>query len=279
MLKNTFCHIPGIGPKSERTLWDAGLTAWDTLNDEMLGKVSSKRRELLSRYSAESTRQLSEGNAGYFAGLLPSNQEWRMFPEFCHSVAYLDIETTGLSGGSDYITTIAVYDGGNVYDFVKGRNLDEFAECISRYKLLVTFNGKTFDVPFIQQYLGVAMPPAHIDLRYVLAGLGFRGGLKRCERTLGLDRGDLADVDGYFAVLLWHDYQRNGSKKALETLLAYNIADVVNLAAIMPLAYNMKLKETPFHGSHTLPIEPATCVSPYKADLETIDRIRRQHGL
>lgn len=277
MLKNTFCHIPGIGPKTERTLWNSGLTAWDALDGGLLNKLSPKRRAIVCRYSEESSVQLSCGNAGYFADLLPSSQTWRMFPEFCHSVAYVDIETTGLDGGSDFITTIALYDGENVYHFVKGRNLDEFADCVSRYSLLVTFNGKTFDVPFIRQYLRVPMPHAHIDLRYVLASLGFDGGLKRCEKRLGLDRGDLDGVDGYFAVLLWQDYRRNGNEQALATLLAYNIADVVNLAAIMPLAYNMKIKDTPFHDSHLLPAGSVPPVSPCKPDLETINRIKHQY--
>jgi uncharacterized protein YprB with RNaseH-like and TPR domain len=49
--------------------------------------------------------------------------------------------------------------------------------------------------------------------------LGFKGGLKGCERQLGLDRGDLKDIDGFFAVLLWGEYQRTGDQKALDTLL------------------------------------------------------------
>ena len=28
MLRSTFCHIPGIGPKTERQLWAAGLRSW-----------------------------------------------------------------------------------------------------------------------------------------------------------------------------------------------------------------------------------------------------------
>jgi uncharacterized protein YprB with RNaseH-like and TPR domain len=52
------------------------------------------------------------------------------------------------------------------------------------------YNGKTFDVPFIEKYFGIRMNHAHIDLRYVLKSLGYAGGLKRCEKALGLDRGE-----------------------------------------------------------------------------------------
>jgi len=35
---------------------------------------------------------------------------WKMIPNFIDRIAYLDIETTGLSPRYSYITTIAVYD-------------------------------------------------------------------------------------------------------------------------------------------------------------------------
>jgi hypothetical protein len=66
--------------------------------------------------------------------------------------------------------------------------------------------------------------------------------------------------------------------KALETLLAYNnIEDVVNLETLMVLSYNLKLKETPFNESHQLEL-PSSPEIPFKADLETTDRIKRAMG-
>jgi len=61
----------------------------------------------------------------------------------------------------------------------------------------------------------------------------------------------------------------------LETLLAYNIQDVVNLEILMVFAYNLKLEETPFIETHLLetPLAPRC---PFRADLETIEKVRRQ---
>ena len=109
----------------------------------------------------------------------------------------------------------------------------------------MTYNGKTFDMPFIRRYLGVPVDQAHIDLRYVLASLGYRGGLKECERQMGLDRGELEEVDGYFAVLLWRHYVQHSDRRTLETLLAYNALDVINLEQLMVRAYNLKIAGTP----------------------------------
>jgi uncharacterized protein YprB with RNaseH-like and TPR domain len=111
---------------------------------------------------------------------------------------------------------------------------------------------------------------------YVLRSLGYKGGLKGCERQLGLDRGELAGVDGFFAVLLWRDYQKNKNAKALETLLAYNIQDVVNLETLLTIAYNKKIVETPFGQSHYL-ARPAEPNLPFKADEETIRRLQRHN--
>lgn len=196
-------------------------------------------------------------------------------PEFRASVAYLDIETTGLSRWDSEITTIALYDGSTIRYYVQGQNLEDFLHDIKAYSLMVTYNGKTFDIPFIEGYFKTRLTQGHIDLRYVLKSLGYRGGLKSCEKALGLDRGDLDGVDGYFAVLLWRDYQRNRNVKALETLLAYNIEDVVNLETLMVLAYNMKMAQMPFSNQGPLPL-PKCPEIPFKADPATLIRIKKQ---
>ena len=198
-----------------------------------------------------------------------------MFPEFRDSTVYLDIETTGLKMWGFEITTISLYDGKTISYYVNGQNLEDFEKDIKRYKVIVTYNGKSFDIPFIESHFDIKLPHAHIDLRYILASLGYRGGLKGCEKQLGIDRGDLEDVDGYFAVLLWYDYIQNKNQKALETLLAYNIQDTVNLETLMVLTYNMKLKDTPFYQLHQLR-EPQQPDLPFEADRKTINRIREQ---
>ena len=277
MLQNTFCHIPGFGAVTERRLWSAGLQSWDTVGrsaDLPLGRAKS---ELLRREVESSAAHLAAGHASHFGQCLPAAEHWRLFREFGDSVAYLDIETTGLSGSVDQVTTIVVFDGTRLCHYVHGQNLEDFSPAIQRHRLLVTFNGKSFDLPFLRQALGVRLDQAHIDLRHVLASLGYRGGLKSCERQLGLDRGELADVDGFFAVLLWHDYQRRGNPCALETLLAYNTLDVLNLARLMPLAYNLKLRATPFHATHQL-APPPIPANPFHADAATIARLRRAYG-
>ena len=116
------------------------------------------------------------------------------------------------------------------------------------------------------------MNHAHIDLRYILASLGYTGGLKSCESQLEIDRGELKDIDGFFAPLLWYDYKKNRNEKALETLLAYNIQDVLNLEHLMVIAYNLKIKDTPFYGNQLQ--EPVVPEIPFNVDITTVERIK-----
>ncbi len=273
MLKNTFHHIPGIGSNTEKQLWSSGLTHWNRFKEPFSPKLSMKRIEIMTQYIQESSKYLEDSDPNYFSDLLPSNLHWRFFPEFRSSTAYIDIETTGLEAYCSEITTIAFYNGKSTFYYVQGDNLDDFPDDIKKYKVLVTYNGKSFDVPFIESYFEIKLNHAHIDLRYVLKSLGYSGGLKGCEKQLGIDRGGLDGVDGYFAVLLWDDYLQNSNQKALETLLAYNIEDVVNLEALMVMAYNMKIKDTPFMQSNKLATPNAPTI-PFKADMATIEKIK-----
>ena len=278
MLKNTFIHVPGLGIKTEQRIWSFGVHSWDDLLSGGLSKFSPTRRDIVKASIEDSIEQLSNRNPNFFGERLPSNQSWRLFPEFRESIAYLDIETTGLDSWGNQITTITLYDGKSIFTYVDGQNLDEFEEDIQRYKVLVTYNGRCFDVPFIMSYFRIKLNQVHIDLRYLLRSLGYTGGLKGCEKKAGIDRGDLVGVNGYFAVLLWQDYQRNRNEKALETLLTYNIQDVVNLETLMVLSYNLKLKETPFTVSHQLEF-PSCPNIPFKAHLDTIERIRQKMSI
>lgn len=273
MLTSTFIHIPGIGEAGERRLWQHGLLAWEDVTAAEAEKVPlplSRLEEALS----DSRRYLDAGDIRPFASALSSRLYWRFFPEFRHKAVYLDIETTGLGEPGDHITTIALYGGGRIKLYIHGINLDKFKDDITDYDLLITYNGKSFDFPFIERTLGVSLQQPHIDLRYLLRGLGYKGGLKGCERQMGIDRGNLDGIDGYFAVLLWREYCCNHCPEALETLLAYNIEDVLNLEKLMVKAYNLSLRETPFAGVKDLPEVIEQVVSPFKPDMQLVRKIK-----
>jgi uncharacterized protein YprB with RNaseH-like and TPR domain len=274
MLTNTFCHIPGIGETTERRLWSAGVTSWDAALDPSSGRGRHPVRPSWAGDIRESISRYSDRDYDYFAGMLPPSQEWRIYRDLQDRCAFVDIETTGLYYPID-ITTAVLYDGRTIRHFVNGQNLGDFVRAIQDYELLVTYNGKTFDIPVIQGYFRTKLPRLHIDLRYPLRSLGLTGGLKGCEQKVGLTRPGLEEVDGYVAALLWNEYRKHGNAKVLETLLAYNAHDTVSLHALMVHAYNEKVKATPFAASHLLPT-PAPAELPFRPDPDTVARVIRQ---
>ena len=149
--------------------------------------------------------------------------------------ACLDIETTGLSPFYSDLTVVDICldfgSGQEVVQLVGDRiTRASVAEALAESDTVYTYNGERFDLPFIHAKLGVHIPSTHqhTDLMHDCWNRGLYGGFKGVERKLGIQR-ELTGVDGRMAVELWYRYINDGSEEALETLLAYNREDVVNL--------------------------------------------------
>jgi len=264
VLKHTFLHLPGIGPVRERQLWQLGVLDWDRAATGLPGGVPARYRRRIPAVIEASHRALQRQDSRFFARRLAAGYHWRLYAAFRDAVAFLDIETTGLSSAQDRITTIALYDGKQVHTFVRGRNLEEFPRHIGRYKLLVTYNGRCFDVPFLErQFAGLRLDQPHIDLRHLLRWLGYGGGLKHCERQLGLVRApELDQMDGFLAVRLWWAHER-GDRRALPLLLRYNVEDAINLQRLMDTAYNMAVARLPITVEHVPVAQPPQVDLPF----------------
>jgi len=236
VLEQTFIHIQGVGPKSEKKLWRSGIRSWsDFLGHE--GRVFSSSRDAFIKQQLEVSIKHRD-DIRFFSERLNSAHIWRVFKAFERKAAYLDIETSGGYEGLEEITVIGVYDGLQVQTFVNGINLDAFETAISEYDLIITFNGTCFDLPIIHRWFRtITLPPAHIDLRFLLKRLGYKGVLKKIEKTLGIQRApEINGMDGFEAVLLWKAYQW-GDRSALDKLVLYNTADIVNLKPLMEMGY------------------------------------------
>ncbi|HEY3283208.1 MAG TPA: ribonuclease H-like domain-containing protein [Armatimonadota bacterium] len=234
MLTSTFIHAPGIGAATEKRLWDRGATTWDRfLEAPDHWELSPSRQSSLTEALLESREALAAANHRYFAERLKPKDHWRAAEAFRGSLAYLDIETTGMGLG-DQITVIGLYDGTTFHHFVSGENLLDFLEVIDTYKVLVTFFGTGFDLPMLRrQFTGLSFPQLHVDLCFLCRRLGLKGGLKSIEEQLGIGRSDTTTgLSGWDAVRLWWEY-RHGSQPSLETLLRYNEEDVRHLETLL----------------------------------------------
>jgi hypothetical protein len=229
MITKTFCHIDGISPAFEKTLWERNIQHWDDFHNNLdaLLDLSKTKLERIKTELPVSRQALANKDLGYFKNSLKAKEHWRLWE--LGKIGFVDIETTGLSRWSDEITVIGIYDGLTPYLYVNGTNLQDAKAKLQEFDIIVTFNGKQFDLPFIEQHFSCTYDFIHLDLRYMLKELGLQGGLKNIERELGLQRqADLQGMDGFEAVNLWYQYKR-GNKAALQKLLRYNEEDIINL--------------------------------------------------
>ncbi|MHA2179950.1 MAG: ribonuclease H-like domain-containing protein, partial [Promethearchaeota archaeon] len=150
-LFNSFTFVKGIGLKTETTLNKLGINCWNDVIKKQRPELFPKQKWHALWNDVNSVIEaLKKYDVSQIASLIPKTHHWKMIPKFVDQIAFLDIETTGLSPNYNYITTIAVYDGKNVHDFVRGDNLNEFPAFITKFPAIVTFYGKVFDIPFIE---------------------------------------------------------------------------------------------------------------------------------
>ena len=264
MLTHSFIHLPGIDPFLEESLWSRGVTSWDLLEQDDIAS-DSQLKEAISM----SRERLAERDAAYFAEKMPAHDSWRLYGEFAAETAFLDIETTGL-GGDAYTTVCGVLDRTGFSAFARGDELDLLPEYLEQFKLIVTFNGRSFDVPFLRKELGegVLRRAAHMDLMHVLRRLGLKGGLKHIEQALGVGRpSSLSTLDGRDAITLWAMSQE-GENEALDTLIRYNAEDVLVLPRLASIAVRDHAAGTPMAGYAVDDFpEPDITVLPFDASI------------
>jgi len=168
---------------------------------------------------------------------------------------YLDTETTGLAGGTGtvaFLVGLAWWDTqGLVLEQLLVRALGEEAPMLARVRerlagasMLVTFNGKSFDMPLLRTRFAMARmdpPPAppHLDLLHVarrVHGKRIRQGcrLVAIERdVLGFARVD--DVESGDVSACYLHFLRTGDARALLGVVEHNAWDVVAMAALVGL--------------------------------------------
>ena len=242
MLTSTFVHLNGIGPSTERRLWEGGIADWTTFRREPnLPGISPSRKVLYDIDLASAQEQLDRRNARYFAGCLHTRDHWRLFRTFGPRALYLDIETTGLSAHEGQVTIVGLYRQGRLRTLISGDDLTlgVIQEELDQADLLITFFGSVFDIPYLQTcFKGLRVSIPHFDLCFAARRVGLQGGLKHIERELDIARdSDLLTLDGMEAVRLWHHYQA-GDEAALDQLIRYNAADTRNLEPLAEWLYD-----------------------------------------
>ena len=121
MLTKAFSHIDGIIASFEKQLRDKGIHQWDDFLEKMhlFGDLPTVKLEKIAHSLSASKHALAKNDLHYFKNSLKPKEHWRLCK--LGKIAYVDIETTGLSRWSDDITIIGIYDGTIPHLYVEGK--------------------------------------------------------------------------------------------------------------------------------------------------------------
>lgn len=170
-----------------------------------------------------------------------------------NKTVFLDTETTGLAGGAGtyiFLVGVGYFEGDRfcvrqyfMRDFNEERALlSALNDLLTNFKAVVTYNGKTFDLPLMKsRYImsGMKMSlknPYHFDLLYPARRLWKRR-LENCSLStverdiLGVIRDD--DVPGYLIPEIYFSYLRTKDARALKQVFEHNLQDILSLVALV----------------------------------------------
>lgn len=168
-------------------------------------------------------------------------------------VLYLDTETTGLAGGSGtyaFLIGLAFFEGDQltVEQLLMRTHSEEKAmlgylmQRLEDCDCLVTFNGKSFDVPLLQTRLIMNRlrydleEVPHLDLLPVARRIWSQA-LENCKletlehQILGLPRHD--DVPGWMVPQLFFRYLQTGDARGLARVAEHNRRDLLTMVGLV----------------------------------------------
>jgi uncharacterized protein YprB with RNaseH-like and TPR domain len=176
--------------------------------------------------------------------LIPGGQDW-----LC-----LDTETSGLAGGSGtlaFLVGLVRLQEGQLWlrqYLLTGYSPEPalwalLAEELRGGETLVSYNGKSFDLPLVATRCSLNRCPnpwqgmAHLDLLYLTRRL-YAATWPDCrlataeQRLLGLERS--GDLPGAEVPRVWRDWLRHGRRQGLRAVLRHNQSDLLSLALLLP---------------------------------------------
>lgn len=240
---------------------------------------------LTSRHGCLSFAQVVNGSYWGLRDLEPGlNDEFQI-----EDALFIDTETTGLAGGTGTYAFLVGLGYFTAHEFVSKQLLmrdynEEHAllhlldQELAKKGTLVTFNGKSFDIPLLQTRFALSRLPCprfsqleHLDLLHMSRRL-WRRRLKSCSlnsleaNILGINRID--DLPGFLIPQRYFDFLQTGNGELLEDIVRHNLVDILSMPVLL------------WQLQATFQSQPEDCACPWEGEaLARLALAREDQGL
>lgn len=244
--------LPKIGLKTEQNLKNKGYaTITSLLKHDKYSHEASKFIKNLENISYSDLIDLLDNNK--YSKKCRDNVLKSISLKEPEDFKFMDIETKGLSNVPIILIGVAEIKGNKIIStqyFL--RNYTEETNIIEAYlthldeqSVHVTFNGKTFDIPFIKNRciynrINANLDLPHLDLRYFAKNL-WDDKLPNCQlqtiekELFGIERID--DVPGQYIPGYYDTYLQTNNIGPIVPIIEHNCQDIISLASFLDKMY------------------------------------------
>ncbi len=244
--------LPKIGPKTEQNLKNRGFETIESLmNHDRYCDLAAKFLDRIDGLSyceimdlLDTNRYTRECRYNILKSISMTDVE---------NFKFMDIETKGLSNVPIILIGVAEIKGDKIIasqyflrDYAEEASIiDAYLAHLDEDSVHVTFNGKTFDVPFIKNRcrynrIDADLDLAHLDLMYFAKSL-WGEQLPNCQlqtierEMFGIERE--GDVPGQYIPGYWDTYLQKDNIGPVVPIIEHNAQDIISLASFLDKMY------------------------------------------
>ncbi|WP_407453195.1 ribonuclease H-like domain-containing protein [Methanobrevibacter sp.] len=244
--------LPRIGLKTEKNLKNKGYDTIESLMDhDKYGNIATKFLDEMEGMSFRDIMDLLDNNR--YSKRCRDNLIKCISLTDIENFKFMDIETKGLSNVPIILIGVAEIKGSSIVasqyflrDYAEEPNIIEaYLSHLDEDSVHVTFNGKTFDVPFIKNrctHNGIEanMDLPHLDLMYFAKNL-WSNSLPNCQlqtierEIFGIKR--QGDVPGQYIPGYYDTYLIEKNIGPVVPIIEHNCQDIISLASFLEKMY------------------------------------------
>jgi uncharacterized protein YprB with RNaseH-like and TPR domain len=191
----------------------------------------------------------------------PTNDLRTLISTPASSAIFFDVETCGFAPSPIFLIGLMQVDDADLsFEILLARDYAEEPAILSRFldrlaaaHILISFNGKSFDLPLVRERLAVSRLPLpyeipHLDILHS-ARRAWKSSLPDCRlQTLEayvLARTRRNDIPSSHIPAAYHDFVLTGNARLLADIIHHNLLDLTTMAQLLPRLLSAKRPRVP----------------------------------